>query len=87
MRLGDQDRRIIRDSAVDVFGSEARVMLFGSRVDDAKRGDDIDLLILLNDSWEHGHEGACRKACAVSGHAGESTRRTENRSGHGLARG
>ena len=52
MRLGDQERRIIRDSAADVFGSEARVMLFGSRVDDAKRGGDIDLLILLNDSAE-----------------------------------
>lgn len=52
MRPSDQERRIIRDLAADVFGSEARVLLFGSQVDDAKRGGDTDLLILLNDSSE-----------------------------------
>ena len=47
MRLSDRERHIIRTAAAEVFGPEARVLLFGSRVDDARRGGDIDLLILL----------------------------------------
>jgi predicted nucleotidyltransferase len=45
MRLTRQQVEAIRHSAVEVFGPEARVWLFGSRVDDRKRGGDIDLLI------------------------------------------
>jgi predicted nucleotidyltransferase len=45
MRLTDTERRILRDAARDAFGDEVRVYLFGSRVDDAKRGGDIDLLV------------------------------------------
>ena len=50
MRLGDRERHIIRTAAAEVFGPEARVMLFGSRADDTRRGGDIDLLILLDGS-------------------------------------
>ncbi|GAB6111218.1 nucleotidyltransferase domain-containing protein [Desulfomicrobium salsuginis] len=53
MRLGGRERHIIRNAAEEVFGSEARVLLFGSRVDDARRGGDIDLLILLDDSSDN----------------------------------
>ena len=35
----------MRLSAAESFGPEARVWLFGSRVDDSKLGGDIDLLI------------------------------------------
>ena len=45
MRLTPEQIAIIRSAATEVFGSDARVWLFGSRVDDAKRGGDIDLLI------------------------------------------
>ena len=45
MRLNDQQRAAIRTTVAETFGTEARVWLFGSRVDDAKRGGDIDLLI------------------------------------------
>lgn len=45
MRLTDQQRTIIRATVVETFGSGADVWLFGSRVDDSKRGGDIDLLI------------------------------------------
>ncbi|THD09530.1 nucleotidyltransferase family protein [Metallibacterium scheffleri] len=45
MRLTPEQAAIIRSAAAEVFGSDARVWLFGSRVDDAKRGGDIDLLI------------------------------------------
>ena len=45
MRLTPEQAAIIRSAAAEVFGSDARVWLFGSRVDDSKRGGDIDLLI------------------------------------------
>ncbi|MBA4741516.1 MAG: nucleotidyltransferase domain-containing protein [Azoarcus sp.] len=45
MRLTDNESRIIRDTVRRRFGSDARVWLFGSRADDAKRGGDIDLLV------------------------------------------
>ena len=45
MRLTPEQAAIIREAAAEVFGSDARVWLFGSRVDDSKRGGDIDLLI------------------------------------------
>ena len=45
MRLTAEQAAIIRSAAAEVFGSDARVWLFGSRVDDGKRGGDIDLLI------------------------------------------
>lgn len=45
MRLTDQQRTLIRATVAETFGPEANVWLFGSRVDDSKRGGDIDLLI------------------------------------------
>lgn len=45
MRLTDQQRTIIRSTVTETFGAGADVWLFGSRVDDNKRGGDIDLLI------------------------------------------
>lgn len=43
MRLRDKDRETIKAAAHEVFGPAAVVRLFGSRVDDARRGGDIDL--------------------------------------------
>ncbi|MFN2428187.1 MAG: nucleotidyltransferase domain-containing protein [Candidatus Binatia bacterium] len=45
MRLSDEQRSIIKSLTEQVVGSDARVVLFGSRLDDGKRGGDIDLLI------------------------------------------
>lgn len=45
MRLTDQQIAKIRHAAEVAFGASTRVILFGSRVDDSKRGGDIDLLI------------------------------------------
>jgi predicted nucleotidyltransferase len=45
MRLTHQQAETIRKAAQAVFGPGTRVVLFGSRVDDSRRGGDIDLLI------------------------------------------
>jgi predicted nucleotidyltransferase len=44
MRLSDEQCRTIRNTARELFG-DCTVYLFGSRVDDAARGGDIDLLV------------------------------------------
>ncbi|MEL5848166.1 nucleotidyltransferase domain-containing protein [Candidatus Igneacidithiobacillus taiwanensis] len=45
MRLSPEQVAQIRQTAAESFGPEARVWLFGSRVDDRKLGGDIDLLV------------------------------------------
>ena len=45
MRLTQSQEQIIKSTVDRVLGAESRVWLFGSRVDDALRGGDIDLLI------------------------------------------
>ena len=45
MRLKPKERDAIAQAAQEVFAPGTAVFLFGSRVDDKKRGGDIDLLI------------------------------------------
>ena len=45
MRLSDRQCSVIRAAVAENFGAEANVWLFGSRVDDAAKGGDIDLYI------------------------------------------
>lgn len=45
MRLSKQQAAAIRESAREIFGADASVYLFGSRVDDSTLGGDIDLYI------------------------------------------
>ena len=45
MRLTPNQIAAIHEAVAEVFGGGAQVWLFGSRVDDNKRGGDIDLLI------------------------------------------
>ncbi len=45
MRLTQQEIQIIKSSVHEVMGENTNVWLFGSRVDDSKRGGDIDWFI------------------------------------------
>jgi predicted nucleotidyltransferase len=45
MRLEHFEIEKIKSSALKIFGKDAHVYLFGSRVDDFSRGGDIDLYI------------------------------------------
>ncbi len=44
MRLTQDQIKAIKQTADAVLGEDSRVILFGSRTDDAKKGGDIDLL-------------------------------------------
>lgn len=45
MRLSPEQIAQIRQSAEENFGPEARVWLFGSRMNDSELGGDVDLLV------------------------------------------
>lgn len=45
MRLTEQQARAILDAAHEIAGENAQVWVFGSRLDDAARGGDLDLLL------------------------------------------
>jgi uncharacterized protein len=47
MRLSNEEIKVIK-SVIEEFDPKAEVKLYGSRVDDAKKGGDIDLLIISN---------------------------------------
>lgn len=53
MRLTNSQVQTIKQVVVMLAGEDAKVTLFGSRVDDNKKGGDIDLLITLNHVVEH----------------------------------
>ena len=48
MRISEIQRQCIKEAVEHQFGADARVLLFGSRVDDTARGGDIDLLVETN---------------------------------------
>jgi predicted nucleotidyltransferase len=45
MRLSLRDQETIRATVTELFGADAAVRVFGSRVNDSARGGDIDLLV------------------------------------------
>ncbi|MDN5849200.1 MAG: nucleotidyltransferase domain-containing protein [Nitrococcus sp.] len=45
MRLTSEQVRVIRAKVHAAFGASTRVYLFGSRLDDAARGGDVDLYV------------------------------------------
>jgi len=53
MRLNQHKIDTIKRATAEIFGKEADVRLFGSRVDDAVRGGDIDLMVEFDEAVEH----------------------------------
>ncbi len=56
MRLTDQQCQLIRESINEIFGEDATVTVFGSRVDDDLKDGDVDLLVetpgpIENPAW------------------------------------
>jgi predicted nucleotidyltransferase len=45
MRINEQQKKAILECVAAELGADAKVFLFGSRVDDTKRGGDIDLFV------------------------------------------
>lgn len=48
MRLSDHYRNTIKQTAHEIWGNQVSIILFGSRIDDSKKGGDIDLLLQIN---------------------------------------
>ena len=53
MRLTDSQTQIIRQLARQIAGSHARVRVFGSRLNDATHGGDLDLMLELPEPIEN----------------------------------
>lgn len=49
LRLSKEEIQAIKDTALDVFGSDVRLWIFGSRADPRRRGGDIDIYIEVQD--------------------------------------
>jgi len=47
MRLSTAERRAVENASRETLPAGTRVLLFGSRLDDSRRGGDIDLLVEL----------------------------------------
>ncbi len=71
MRLSLTEARLIRETAEAHFGPGTVVRLFGSRVDDTRRGGDIDLHIIAADPDRVSLENELRFRVALEGAIGE----------------
>jgi len=60
MRLTPSQEQITKSTIDRVLGTENRVWLFGSRVDDSLRGGDIDLLIETETTLPNRAQTLCR---------------------------
>jgi len=51
MRLSENEINTIRILARNIFGQQTIVRLFGSRIDDSKKGGDIDLCLQIGEEF------------------------------------
>lgn len=66
MRLSPHQQRVIRETAHELLGPDARVRLFGSRLDDSARGGDIDLQVEVQHPVYRPARTAAELAAALS---------------------
>ena len=66
MRLSETQQKTILLATRQNFGTDARVWLFGSRVDDARRGGDVDLYVEATQSNTLMAELQCKMAIEES---------------------
>jgi predicted nucleotidyltransferase len=69
MRLSTNEQQIIADASLRWFGVRPR--LFGSRVDDQKRGGDIDLYIETDLTAQRGVDARMHMVADIWRHLGE----------------
>jgi predicted nucleotidyltransferase len=65
MRLANADRNLITETVRTILGPDAVVRLFGSRLDDGRRGGDIDLFVEVSTPLTQRVMTACRLAAQL----------------------
>lgn len=71
MRVTDFEREEIVRQGKRCFGQKVRITLFGSRIDDSRRGGDIDLLIEGGGEQEGAFDRKVRFLAAVKSKLGD----------------
>ena len=66
MRLTGDQVEAIRRLAIEVAGDQVRVRVFGSRLDDAARGGDVDIMLELAESVDNPALLAAQMSARVS---------------------
>jgi predicted nucleotidyltransferase len=61
MRLTPSDVAAIKAIVAEHFGTAAVVRLFGSQVDDSRRGSDVDLVVETGEPWAADGSGLMRE--------------------------
>jgi len=60
VRISNQTQLTIQEAVAEIFGSEAVVSLFGSRVNDELKGGDIDLLVQSEQMVQNRQQKICQ---------------------------
>lgn len=60
MRLTDTIQKTIKTEVYKLLGKDCHIILFGSRIDDAQKGGDIDLFIQISKPLSNKIEMECR---------------------------
>ena len=66
VRLTDRQIELIRQLATDIAGDQAQVRVFGSRLNDAARGGDLDIMLELPESVDNPALLAAQMSARVS---------------------